>query len=678
MKTGKWFKTFLSVLILFACITAGCGTSTPSSASGEKSGTSVKSQADWTVMLYLCGSDLETIFGNATNSIQEMLDADPSDRVNGLIQTGGAESWWMDGIESDCMQRFHIANHKLIEDQKIESDSMGKADVLSSFIQWGTTQYPAKKYMLILWDHGGGAADGLCTDELYGDCLYLDEVRKAVSTANVPIEVVGMDACLMACLEAAETYQGYAHYMVASEETEPGSGWDFKAIMDKLAADPGCDGKTIGIEIVDSYFRKLERLGQGKSETLSVTDLTKIPVLSAAFKELSSELVLTTQDTERIRAVSHGARNTESFGSNSDTAGYSNMVDLGNLLDNTKDTLASAGKVKDALKKAVIYEKHGEYRSKANGLSVLYPLRVNQNVIDSYSSFSDNQAYIKYLSIVANEYDSNEWVDAWMKTLEKKVTPGPYDKYFDSGIGDEGYSYVYNEDTLHELQKLKPVSEKDYTIEYEAYIDDDGYYTMNITSGLEAVEYVYFEFCMDIGEGGFTVLGTDSDIVADYEKGVFSDNFRGTWLGFDDHIVYSDVIEETDDYVLFSIPVRFQNSDWTIRTAYDFKTEEYSVIGMYESADEKTGMASKSARDLKPGDHLELVFPIFWDGDSSHDGQYVWGEITWQKDTEFGEIPLDDGFYYYNLVIQDVFGNKIHTDEAIIDIDGDDINFYMY
>ena len=46
--------------------------------------------------------------------------------------------------------------------------------------------------------------------------------------------------------------------------------------------------------------------------------------------------------------------------------------------------------------------------------------------------------------------------------------------------------------------------------------------------------------------------------------------------------------------------------------------------------------------------------------------------------TEFGEIPLDDGFYYYNLVIQDVFGNKIHTDEAIIDIDGDDINFSMY
>ena len=32
---------------------------------------------------------------------------------------------------------------------------MDNADTLIDFINWGITKYPAKRYGLVLWDHGG-------------------------------------------------------------------------------------------------------------------------------------------------------------------------------------------------------------------------------------------------------------------------------------------------------------------------------------------------------------------------------------------------------------------------------------------------------------------------------------------------------------------------------------------
>ncbi len=98
---------------------------------------------------------------------------------------------------------------------------------------------------------------------------------------------------------------------------------------------------------------------------------------------------------------------------------------------------------------------------------------------------------------------------------------------------------------------------------------------------------------------------------------------------------------------------------------------------MYQRSDEKTGMASKTARKLQFGDHLELMFPIYsWDENSDYDGEYILGEINWGFNTKFNEVPLEDGDYYYMFVIEDIFGNKHYSDTAIIEVDGDSIWCY--
>ena len=47
-----------------------------------------------TLMVYLCGSNLESAYGSASSDIQEMLDAGGAGRdVTVLLMTGGTERW---------------------------------------------------------------------------------------------------------------------------------------------------------------------------------------------------------------------------------------------------------------------------------------------------------------------------------------------------------------------------------------------------------------------------------------------------------------------------------------------------------------------------------------------------------------------------------------------------------
>ena len=65
-----------------------------------------------TVMVYMCGSDLESDGGAATADINEMLYADLSDQVNVVIETGGASAWQNSLIDADTNQpnTFHTKN----------------------------------------------------------------------------------------------------------------------------------------------------------------------------------------------------------------------------------------------------------------------------------------------------------------------------------------------------------------------------------------------------------------------------------------------------------------------------------------------------------------------------------------------------------------------------------------
>ena len=257
----------------------------------------VTDKSAWTIMIYMCGADLESQSGLATSDIKEILSVSgqPKD-VNILIQTGGAKSWKSTyGIKSTYLQRYHVSNKSLVLENNISKSSMGQASTFESFLEWGLTSYPAEKTGVIMWNHGG-AMTGVCFDENFSDDSLLNsEVNTAVAKAfantgrTEKLEFIGYDACLMNVQDIAEFNSHYFNYMVASEETESGYGWDYDTWVDDLYAKKSTS--TILKAVVDGFIK--ENGGTSSSsndQTLSYLNLSKMAAYKTAWENMASQL----------------------------------------------------------------------------------------------------------------------------------------------------------------------------------------------------------------------------------------------------------------------------------------------------------------------------------------------------------------------------------------------------
>ena len=111
----------------------------------------------------------------------------------------------------------------------------GDPSVLAGFISESIKAYPAAHYSLIISDHGA-SWPGVGGDESADhDSLTLAELDQAIGAglaeAGVDkLDLLGFDACLMATFEVASTMAAHADRMVASQELEPGHGWDYTSL----------------------------------------------------------------------------------------------------------------------------------------------------------------------------------------------------------------------------------------------------------------------------------------------------------------------------------------------------------------------------------------------------------------------------------------------------------------
>ena len=250
--------------------------------------------AEWTVMIYLCGTDLEStpgMGGMASGNLAEIAQTKPTDSVNVVLQTGGTKQWYAQGVGLDInpkkLQRYSYNQngYTLIEEAPLQN--MASADTLSDFLSWGKKTYPAEKYMLVLWDHGGGSVTGLIVDELHDNAVMsLDELQRGLEQSGVQLEALLLDTCLMATLETAQAAQSTTHYMIASQESVPGQGTDYKSWLQKLYDDPDCDGQRFGRKLCDAVQQKYAELNDEYSSkflTYSVIDLTKLDAVNVSW-----------------------------------------------------------------------------------------------------------------------------------------------------------------------------------------------------------------------------------------------------------------------------------------------------------------------------------------------------------------------------------------------------------
>jgi len=254
----------------------------------------------WTILMYVCGADLESENGLATGDFNEITSvSNQPDNVNIAIQTGGAKSWNSTyGISGSYNQRYHVENKTLVKDvDKVYSSytSMGLSSTLKDFIKWGLETYPADKTGVILWNHGGGMR-GVCYDEKKNnDSLTNSEMKSAVSSAmsavgrTEKLEFIGFDACLMQVQDIAEFMSPYFNYMVGSEESEAGYGWDYDNWIDDLYANKSTT--TILQAICDSFIADNGGTSSSQNDqTLSYLDLSYASAYKTAWESFASAL----------------------------------------------------------------------------------------------------------------------------------------------------------------------------------------------------------------------------------------------------------------------------------------------------------------------------------------------------------------------------------------------------
>ena len=244
-----------------------------------------------TLMGYMIGSDLEAATAAATNDMNEMLASGAAlSKVKVLVYTGGSPKWHQSDFEIPTDQHtvFELTKDGFVQVKDFEVMSMGEPNSLSRFLNYGYENYTSESYGLILWNHGNGPVMGYGNDLLYDkDALTLPEIEAALKTSPFvtynKLAYIGFDACLMASAELACMVDDYGDYMIASQEVEPGFGWNYEV----LKYFGKTDAKTLILLIVEDYINYsnafFEKNTFFKSEvTLAAVDLSYAAELESA------------------------------------------------------------------------------------------------------------------------------------------------------------------------------------------------------------------------------------------------------------------------------------------------------------------------------------------------------------------------------------------------------------
>jgi hypothetical protein len=291
-------------------------------------------KAKWTILTYIAAHNNLDSFGK--KSLMDILSVgSTTDVVQGALYDG-----------KQGAGRYVMGDPGGVEWQKqLGTFDAGDPDELIATVKWLFEKYPAERYGLVLWSHGTGwepseieevakearpsapadsaeskersAAPGssalfrttvrlLLTPETRAerailfddgtghslDTLELARVAGEIADAiRQPLELLGMDACLMANLEVAYEVRKAVRYLVASEELVPAHSWPYKEIYGAVRANPQMGGAEFAKLVVERYvdFYTLNPPTRGDVTKIAL-DLGRIEDLVQAADQLAQSL----------------------------------------------------------------------------------------------------------------------------------------------------------------------------------------------------------------------------------------------------------------------------------------------------------------------------------------------------------------------------------------------------
>ncbi|MFA5139060.1 MAG: clostripain-related cysteine peptidase [Elusimicrobiota bacterium] len=243
-----------------------------------------KPLAEWTIMVFINGKNNLASYGLKDTNEMEAVGSTPKVNVAVELATIKAGS-----------KRYLIAkDDKPGEITSAPVQDLGKVDMgswshLADFGIWAKKAYPARRYMLVVWNHGSGwnkeraevGTRGISYDDETGNHITTQQLAQALSAMG-GVDVYASDACLMQMAEVAYELKDSAGVVVGSEETEPGDGYDYTGMLQRIVANPGGGAEAAGQAIVDSYRDWYAAKNQGTTQSSLRADTLKnlVPLIA--------------------------------------------------------------------------------------------------------------------------------------------------------------------------------------------------------------------------------------------------------------------------------------------------------------------------------------------------------------------------------------------------------------
>lgn len=634
----------------------------------------------YTIMVYMCGTDLESRSSMASKDIQEMLNADISNNINLLIYTGGCKNWNNSTVSSYTNQIYQVKKGKLnLVKDNIGDLTMTDPDTLSSFIKWSGSNYPADRYSLIFWDHGGGSVTGYGYDEKHASAgsMNLSEINDALKDGGLKFDFVGFDACLMATVETGLMLDAHSDYMIASEETEPGIGWYYTNWLSELGDDTSMSTLEIGQNIIDDYISKCSSQCPGNKTTLSLVDLAElsatVPQDLREFASYTTELI----ESKDYQSVSTARASTREF--NSSKIDQIDLIDFAIKMNSGEgDALAKS------LKGAVKYNKTSTSMNNAYGLSIYFPYRNTgkvDNMVTTYNEIGMDDSYSECIQKFASMAYYGQAASGTASSPGSILTSGGSGTSLDTTevVLDVLNLFLSNRsgDSTEFLDRGVDINDAaEYIVDNNINPEDIQWttnsagdkvitLTENQWDNVQAVDVSMF---VDDG-AGYIDLGLDNAFDWDESGHLLAPTDR-SWLAIDGQIVayyHIDTTGDSDDYTITGrVPCYLNGERADLILVFDSANENGYVAGAsFDYREGETEVVAKNLTELQQGDTIDFVCD-YYSYDGTHNDSYYLGDqmtVTGDmSDMQISNLVIEDKDIVVSFAFTDIYGNVLYTE----------------
>ena len=652
-----------------------------------------------TIMVYMCGTDLESRSAMATADLSEMNKASISDNVRVIVYTGGCSKWQNNIVSSDYNQIYQVTSKGL--KCLVSNDgfsSMTDPENLTRFIQYCSKNFPADRNELIFWDHGGGSITGYGYDEKHArtGSMDLKEIHTALENAGVKFDFIGFDACLMATLENALSLSDFADYMLASEETEPGTGWYYTNWLTELSKNTSIPTTELGRNIIDDFIDVSARQAAGQSTTLSLIDLAELEsTLPEEFSNFARDTIKLIEGKE-YKAIASARGSSREFARTS-KIDQVDVVSLARQLEKTTATNIGSGMI-DAVLSAVKYNRTSRDMTDSYGLSIYWPkekLSSVDTMVETYQGLGLDSDYTDCLRKLATIQASGQ-----------TVTGGSYSPFdilpgTNNGASTYAGSYgsLYGGSATSAMTELissllfgRSLESIGLNNENSRFLSESGLSEEDIAASLngnifdpsqlvwstgidqntlhlkedqwELVQELEMNIFYDDGEGYIDLgcdniynFNNDGDLVVDNERSWISINGQPVAYYF-----ISSSYDEDSYTIIGRVPCLLNGIRCNLILVFDDKNENGYIAGArYDYVNGETDTIAKSMYELNHGDQIDFLCD-YYKYDKSFDSTHPLGKtISVDGDLVISNTYIDSKRSYVSYRFTDIFNQQYWT-----------------